>query len=119
MPSSFFTLSLSGALETITVLDPGVEVYTDTDGLQKERALAAVTVANVAVSPASGNSRLLPEGVRNSATFQAFVDLSVDATAKRAALVAGRTIQRASGAKLKITWAGDWGTHLVLALAVG
>jgi hypothetical protein len=119
MPSPYFTLSLADALETITVLDPGVETYTDTDGIKKERALAAVTVANVAVSPASGSSRLLPEGVRNSATFQAFVDLSVEATAKRAALVAGRAIQRANGGKLKITWVGDWGTHLVLALTGG
>ena len=119
MPSSFFTLSLAEALETITVLDPGTEVYTDTDGIEKERALAAVTIDHVAISPASGNSRLLPEGVRNTATYQAFVDLSVDAAAKRAALVAGRSIQRASGAKLKITWAGDWSTHLVLALTGG
>ena len=116
MPSQFFAKMFSDRLETVTVTDPGTEVYEDADGINKERALDAVSITNVDIQPSSGSSRLLPEAVRNEATYQAFVDLSSGAAAKRAALVAGRTIQRASGVKLKITWVGDWDTHLVLAL---
>lgn len=117
MPSQFFTKSLDGDLETITVTNPGTENYTDADGIVKERALTAVSVADVDIQPASGSSRLLPEGVRNEATYQAFVDLAGDAVAKRAALVAGRSILRADGTtKLRILWVGDWSTHMVLAL---
>ncbi len=117
MPSKFFTLSQGGDLETISVTNPGTENYTDADGIVKERALTAVSVADVDVQPASGYSRLLPEGVRNTAEYVAYVDLSASAAAKRAALVAGRTILRADAStKMKITWVGDWSTHIVLAL---
>lgn len=110
---------LRGELEMIQVLDPGTETYTDTDGIVKERALNPIPVENVDIQPTGGSSRLLPEGVRATATHQAFVDmnLSDDEAAKvREAIVAGRHIQDASGKKYTIAWVGDWGTHLVLAL---
>ena len=116
MPSLFFARTLSDELQTITVLDPGTETYTDTDDIVKERAKTAVTVANVDVQPVSGTSRLLPEGVRAESSHQAYVDLSESAAAKRAALAAGRHIQTAGGVKLKVLWVGDYSTHLVVAL---
>ncbi len=117
MPSLFFALGQAGDLQTTTVLEPGTETYTDTDGIVKERAKTAVTVTNVDIQPSSGSSRLLPEGVRREASYQGIVDLSSDAAAKRAAVLPKRLIQTASGQKLRVIWVGDWGTHLAIALA--
>jgi len=107
---------MSGDLETISVVNPGTETYTGEDGIMRERALTAVSVTNVDIQPASGRSSLLPEGVRVEAEHVAYVDLSSNAAAKRAALVAGRTIQDAGSNEYTVTWVGDWGPHLVLAL---
>lgn len=117
MPSYAFTQSVSGDLETCSVLDPGTETYVDADGITKERALDPVSVTNVDLQPASGRTSLMPEGVRSEAEQVAYVDLSSNAAAKRAALLAGRTIQDASGNEYVIGWVGDWTTHIVLALA--
>jgi hypothetical protein len=102
--------------ETITVVSPGFTTSTDANGNPIRVAAANTTVANVLVQPVTGNSRLLPEAIRNEATYQATVP--ADATA-RAALVAGRDVTRAGGEKLTLLWVGDFGAHLAIALKAG
>ncbi len=116
-PSGFFARGFAERLETITVKSPGFVAGVDADGNPVRVAAEDVVVADVDIQPTSGASRLLPEAVRNEATYQAFVDLANDAAVKRAAVVAGRVIERATGQQLTITWVGDWETHLVVALA--
>ena len=115
MPSSFFARNRPGDLQDITV-EGGTETYTDGDGIDKERALADVDITNVAVQPGSGSSRLVPEGVRQTASYTMYVDLSTDAATKRARLVARRKVTLADSSEWRITWVGDWTTHLMVTL---
>jgi len=116
MPGRMFARGFGSECETLTVASTGFTTGTDSNGNPTRVAAASTTVADVLVQPISGNSRLLPEAVRLDATYQATVPASA---AARAALVPQRTITRASGETLILTWVGDYGDHLALALKRG
>jgi hypothetical protein len=116
MPGRRFARGFASLDETITVVSPGFTTGTDANNNPIRVAAANTTVAEVLIEPVSGTSRLLPEAIRNEASYQATVPASA---AARAALVAGRTITRANGDTLKLLWMGDYGGHLVIALAKG